>query len=176
MDLHWISSVLSQIYFWTRIPSRIPHSRWHFDLLLSGPCNYILIGHALSWEKRGISIYQSALSLSISKCWIFLEFDGVKRLVLVFISITFTRVLCSLLWLTQLSQVHLFSSFQNFVDGSLLLLSVLLWSMVCFLRDLHSLPIHALRTWELIYFHSLMLILVEFKKGAEINNRFNILV
>lgn len=161
MDLHWISSVLSQIFFWSRIPSRIPHSRWHFDLLLSGSCSYILIDHVFSWEKRG---YHLSVSL-VSQHFQILNLSRIRwceRLVLVFIFTTFTRVLCSLLWLTQLSQVHLFSSFQNCVDASLLLLSVLLWSLVCFLGDLHSLPTDALRAWELIYFHSLMLILVEF--------------
>ena len=90
--------------------------------LLSSPCISVWIGCVLSWGKGACHL---ALSPSTSKYWVFLEFCGPRRLVLVFICTPFTTGLCSLLWLTQLSQVPPFSSSQDVVDAPRLLLSPL---------------------------------------------------
>ena len=118
--------------------------------LPSSPCISVWIGCVLSWGKGACHL---ALSPSTSKYWVFLEFCGPRRLVLVFICTPFTTGLCSLLWLTQLSQVPPFSSSQDVVDAPRLLLYVPSFPWVCFLRDLHSPPAQALRTWELMYFY-----------------------
>jgi len=58
----------------------------------------VLTSCTFSWEKE--RCYLSALSLSTSKCWIFLEFCGMKGLVLIFFPLFPTMVFSAFsLWL-----------------------------------------------------------------------------